>query len=597
MLKVAKVAVSISLDKEFDYSCPPGLEIKIGMRVLVDFNNKKRVGIVVALSGKSNISRLKPVIDVLDSQILLDAEHLDFARQLSQLYPYSRGEFLFMMLPSYLRKPRKFREKTSHISNSPEGREEEVSCFIKADSFLKRYRLWRDIVSDKLRRGSVLICFPQLTYLESVKDIIEKDFPGQVKVIHSQEREKEVFANWRKTRERSLVLGTRVAIFYYPLDLELLIVEEENSPYYFQEEKPYHNLLDIAYSLTASKKVKLVLSGDYPSLTTYRNIKDGRVKLIDSDKSTKSIEVVNLPESTKNKVIGPVLTEFLRKAIQDNRKAVVLWNRKGFAQIVCSNCGYVFKCEHCSSSLQSYLKSEEGVCPYCQKKYSLPKVCNQCNNGYLKSRGYGIQRVAGILKRIFPEARIDNLSDSIDNTQITLATSKILNYLYSPRKFDRGFVLDADLFLNHPDYDTTFNAFLYLKKLLLLFRESLYVFTRHKDYYLFKHLNNDWKDFYESELQSRKKLRLPPFATIVKITFRAKNKKSLLKRTRDLYNSLEKRYKDVYGPFEENPFKLRDKFRYSMVVKIENNLRSRRKIKKEIKGFRTSLVQIAVSLR
>ena len=599
MPKIAKVVVSISLDKEFDYSCPPNLEVRRGMRVLVDFNHKKRVGIVVAITDKSNIPKLKLIIDVLDSEVLLDAERLNFAKQLSDLYPYPQGEFLFMMIPPYLRKPKKLKKRDDSLFLKKEDLREKGSCplFIKADSFQERYKLWKDTVKEKLKKGSVMICFPQLTYLKSASDIISADFPGQVKIIHSQEKEKELFSNWEKTRENSLILGTRVAIFYYPLDLKLIIVEEENSPYYFQEEKPYHNLLDVAHSLSAIKGAELILSSDYPSLATYKRIKDEKIKLIDKAGSGRNVKVINLSKFSSNKIIGPVLTELLRKTIQDSKKAVVLWNRKGFAQVSCSSCGHIFKCEHCSSFLQSSLKSEEGVCPYCQKNYSLPKICNQCNSGYLKSKGYGIQRIGSTLKRVFPEAKIDNFSDVCSDTQIALSTSKILSHLYEPKEFDIGFVLDADLFLNHIDYDTTFNAFLYLRKLLLLFRDSLYVFTRHNDYYLFKHLNESWKDFYESELQFRRKSQLPPFGLIAKITLRAKNKKVLLKRVKDLYNRLKKRSKEVYGPFEEKPFKLRDKFRYSIVVKAERTPQSRRMIKEEIKGFRTSSIQMAVSLR
>jgi len=130
-----------------------------------------------------------------------------------------------------------------------------------------------------------------------------------------------------------------------------------------------------------------------------------------------------------------------------------------------------------------------------------------------------------------------------------------------------------------------------------MFRDSLYVFTRHKDYYLFKHLNESWRDFYESELQFRKKSQLPPFGLIVKITLRAKNEKALLKRIKDLYNRLEKRCKEAYGPFEEKPFKLRDKFRYSIIIKAEQTSQSREIVKEEIERFRTSSMQMAVSLR
>ena len=601
MLKIVKVAVPIALDKEFDYICPPSLEVKIGARVLIDFNHKKRVGIVIGTSNQSKIFKLKSIIDVLDSEVLLDAQHLDFAKRLSEIYSYSQNEFLFMMIPPHLKKSKKIskqRKINKIYADVKRNENKNSSCFIKADSFLSRYQLWRDSVKEKLKNGSVLICFPQLTYLEAARKIIENDFPNQVKVIHSQEKGRELTSNWEETREKSLILGTRVAIFYYPSDLNLIIVEEENSPYYFQEEKPYHNLLDVAYSLSISKAVDLILSSDYPSLTTYKRIKDEKIQLIDKGGKGRDIKVIHLSEFTKNRIIGPILIELLRETIQNNKRAVVLWNRKGFARVItCSSCSHILKCEHCSSFLQSSLKSEEATCPYCQKNYILPKICTKCNNGYLKIKGYGIQRIGSTLKKIFPEVKIDDFSEFSSNTQIVISTSKILSYVNEVKKFDRGFVLDADLFLNHLDYSTTFNAFLYLRKLIFLFQESLYVFTRHKDYYLFKHLNENWRSFYDAELQFRKKSQFPPFGLVAKITLRGKNEKVLLKRVKDLYNRIEKKHKEVYGPFEEKPFKIRDKFRYSIIVKAERTSQSRRMIKEEIKGFRTSSIQIAVNLQ
>ncbi|MFH1519007.1 MAG: hypothetical protein ABIE75_00350 [Candidatus Omnitrophota bacterium] len=595
MLRVARVVISISLDKEFDYFCPSHLEAKPGMRVLVDFNRKKRIGIVVAVISGPSFRKLKPIIDLLDSQALLGEEHLLFAKQLSNFYPYAKGEFLFMMFPPYLKKPRKLDLQLSSVGVNSKNAVE--NKFIKGESFLERYQLWKDIVKEKLKQGSVLICFPQLTFLKAARKIIERDFPDQTKVIHSQEGEKELFSSWSKTRENSLILGTRVAIFYYPTDLRLIVVEEENDHCYSQEEKPYHWLPDVAWVLSQIKSVGLILSGDYPSLATYKRIKEGTVRLLGKSNNSRPIGIIGTSEFNKSGVINPILTDLLQKAIQDKKKAIILWNRKGFAQVSCFSCGHIFKCQHCSGFLQSSLNSQEGICPYCQRKTLLPKICNQCNSGYLKSKGYGIQRLESSLRRMFPEVKIDNLANFSDDTQVTLSTSKVLSHLYDPVKFDRGFVLDADSFLNHLDYDATFTTFIYLRKLLRLLQDSLYVFTSHKDYYLFQQLNDRWEDFYELELRFRKKSQLPPFGLIAKITLRSKNKRTLLKNAKGLYDKLEGKFKEAYGPFEEKPFKLRDKFRYSLIVKTRKDSLSRKLIKEAVKDSRTSSIQLAVSLR
>ena len=115
MSRIAKIAVPISLDREFDYSFLPTQPVKQGSRVLVDFNRRKRVGIVTEVSSKSLIKKIKPIIKSLDVEPVLDSAHMQFAQKLSAVYPYSRGDFLFMMLPAHLKKPKTFNFKKPEV--------------------------------------------------------------------------------------------------------------------------------------------------------------------------------------------------------------------------------------------------------------------------------------------------------------------------------------------------------------------------------------------------------------------------------------------------------------------------------------------------
>ena len=610
MKRIAKVILPIALDKEFDYSFSSDSKIKIGMRVLVDFNRKKRIGLVVSIVQSSKVSKLKPIIASLDEKPLLDPEQIRFAAELSGIYTYPKAQFLFMMLPPYLKTIRKSDLKLIEKTSEPRLKAQEKGgssqkaslggfevTFVKADNFTQRYQQWKRLVKDKLVEGSVLICFPQLTYLDNARKILEKDFPQNIITIHSQQTQRELFLNWQKSREKSLIIGTRTALFFYPSDIKLIVVEEENSPYYFQEEKPFYHLPDVAMALSKDKSIELMFCADYPSLRTYKYVEDKKIILKDLSKCSKNIEVVNIAEFSRRKIINPIFTELLRKAIEENKRAVILWNKKGFGRsISCSGCSHPLKCERCSAFLQLSLKNNEGVCPYCQKKIEIPQICPKCNNGYFKSSGFGIERLTLSLKRMFPEAKIDNWQNHTANSQIIISTSKILSSLYEPKVFDLGFVLDADFFLMRSDFNTTFDTFLYIKKLALLFKQSLYVFTSNKNYYLFKCLNEHWEEFYRKELSFRKEVNLPPFGLVAKVTLREKNENKLLEKANDLYNRLEKKGQDVYGPFQDHPFKLRDKFRYYIIVKGPRDSLGPRAIKEEIDSLRTSNLRIAVSL-
>jgi primosomal protein N' (replication factor Y) len=599
-LKIAKVIFPIELEKEFDYLVPSGIKIKKYVRVKVDFRGKKKVGIVTGFKKRSERRNLKSIIEVLDEYSLLTEENFRFAKSLSDIYPYALGEFLFSMLPPYLRRP----VKTDIKQVGAKKAKASCTVFIKGKSFIKRYSLWKEKLKKKLMSGSVLICFPQVSHLEEVREILIKDFGDKINIIHSYQKDRELFINWINSRKKSIILGTRVSIFYYPADLNLLIIEEENSPYYFQEEKPFYHILDVAFMLHNIKKVELILSGDFPTISTYFLAKKKKINLYDLDnekEEKKDIKIIDL-QNSRGKIFNQFLGELIRKNLTENKKIVILWNRKGFAPVLsCSSCGYIYKCKRCSAFLKLSLKeNNKGICSYCGGKEEVPLICNICKKGYIKSSGLGIERLKIILKRFFPDVKIEKWERKEEDTQIIISTSKILNSLFyneGKEKFDVGFVLDVDLFLSRLDYEAAFRAFIYLKKISIFSKESVYIFTKNKKHYLFEYLKKEWKDFYDKELLFRKEVDLPPFGSVAKIILRAKNKNRLLTKCEKLYNKFKREKLSIYGPFEEYPFKLRDKFRYSLIIKSKRNRLLRKLIKRKIKDLRKSHLKLAIVIK
>jgi len=200
------------------------------------------------------------------------------------------------------------------------------------------------------------------------------------------------------------------------------------------------------------------------------------------------------------------------------------------------------------------------------------------------------------LKKIFPEIKIDSWENRTAQSRIIISTSKILSSLYNREKFDLGFILDIDAYLSRLDYQETFSAYLYVRKLSSMFRDKLYVFTRNHSHYLFKSLARQWEYFYDKELSLRAKLNLPPFGSITKIILRGKEEKNLLKNSQKIYNILEKEGLSVYGPFHEHPFKLRGNYRYSLIIKSKRGL-----INSALRGvidkLRTSNLKLAVIVK
>ena len=99
-----QVALPVPINSVFDYTVD-GILPPIGARARVPFGSRKLIGIVVAHAEQPSIAaqKLKAVLEVLDTEPLVDAPLLSLAQWLSRYYHYPLGDVLAVMLPTLLR--------------------------------------------------------------------------------------------------------------------------------------------------------------------------------------------------------------------------------------------------------------------------------------------------------------------------------------------------------------------------------------------------------------------------------------------------------------------------------------------------------------
>lgn len=104
-MNIVRVALAVPLPRFFDYLYAPDLTPIVGGRVLVPFGSQKRVGIVVDLPASSDVAKekLKPIIDVLDSESLFNSTTWDWLAWSANYYRAALGDVLFQALPVKLR--------------------------------------------------------------------------------------------------------------------------------------------------------------------------------------------------------------------------------------------------------------------------------------------------------------------------------------------------------------------------------------------------------------------------------------------------------------------------------------------------------------
>lgn len=603
--KIAKVVFNLNVDKEFDYFIPESMDAREGFRVWVEFNRSRRIGLITKIGKTSKFKELKPVLEVLDKKPTLSKEHINFAKKLREKYPSAYGEFVFMMIPEVLRRRKKNVEDIPGALPFAKPKDKNEIFLIMAGNISERIKVYKEKLKDNLKKGSVIICLPSISYLDFIKDSLTKEFSADLVVFHSYQKSKEFLTNWIKAKQgKKLILGMRGALFYYPLDLSLVVIEEEASPYYFHPEKPYYVLFDIAYLLYKHKSIDLILSTDYPTLDVFKLMTEEKLKLRQKERKNKPIEIVRAKTIVYRKQasgLNPLIEELIRKNLEEDKKMIIFYNRRGFCSIIrCSSCGYVYRCPRCLSSLKLSLKEEKAVCMWCNYKESVGSLCKICNSGYITNFGMGIEKLERQLSRHFSHVKINTIEEAAPDSRILLSTYAVLDSpaLLKRTGVDVGFVLDSDYFLSRIDFEASLRLYIYLKRLSFLVKEKVCVFTLNPDHYLWEKINSPWREIYEKEVYLRKEASLPPYIHLAKITLRDNDKNRLLKKVHQLYNILSRNDSlNVFGPVEEIPFKLRGKFHYSLIVKAENRSILRNELKTKVEPFRRGSVKMAIVLK
>ena len=104
-MPVAHVALPVPLPRTFDYLLPDGMPVKAGCRVRVPFGKQERIGIVTAVSERSELplDELKPVAEALDAQSVFSASVWRLLLWAADYYHHPIGDVLFHALPIVLR--------------------------------------------------------------------------------------------------------------------------------------------------------------------------------------------------------------------------------------------------------------------------------------------------------------------------------------------------------------------------------------------------------------------------------------------------------------------------------------------------------------
>lgn len=403
--------------------------------------------------------------------------------------------------------------------------------------------IYLQLIADKLAEGKqALVLVPEINLTpQTVKRFYDR-FNAPIVCIHSSMNDSERFESFvmMQRNEAAILIGTRSALFANIPNLGIIIIDEEHDSSYRQGDGFRYHARDCAVMLGYLRNIPVVMGTATPSIETVNNIRKNKYReLILTRRAGNATDAIfNIIDMRKQFIdhgISRELALHINEELAKGNQALLLLNRRGYSQkLICHNCGYVFMCTNCDSSLTYHKTENKLLCHHCESRYSIPHQCPQCGFTELTPTGNGTEQIFEHLMQLFPNARpvrvdrdsvsgkgtLNTLLDDINDNKynIIIGTQMLAKGHHFPNVTLVGIVdIDSCLFSNN------YRAHELLAQLIVQVagrsgrgNKQGYVFLQtHSPEHpvLTTLLAGGYQAFTENCLNIRRQLMLPPFTS------------------------------------------------------------------------------------
>lgn len=460
-----------------------------------------------------------------------------------------------------------------------------------------------DVVKEVVKSGkSAIILVPEISLTPQITARFKGVFKDEIAILHSSLSDGERYDEYRKIirKEVSVVIGARSAIFAPLNNIGIIIIDEEHSESYKQENNPRYSTLDIAVERSKTHECPVILGSATPKIESYARAKKGYYQLLElpsrvNNKPLPKVSIVDMKKEIRKG--NAIFSDELRNKINDRlikkEQVMLLLNRRGYANyLTCNNCGFVFKCPNCDITLTYHKTSGMMRCHYCGYASKKLEVCPACKEKSIKQMGVGTEKLEEKIKEEFPLAKV--LRMDADATNKKGSHNKIIssfntgeyNVLVGTQMISKGLnfpcvtlvgVINADVSLNIPNFRSSEQTFSLLDQVIgrsgRADKEGEAVIqTFNPDHYsIICASNHDYKSFFNHEMYVRKKLNYPPFCFITLIKISSKDFNYGIGEAKKISNYLRQNLKNtsVLGPSIASVLKVNNNYNFSVILKYK----------------------------
>lgn len=468
------------------------------------------------------------------------------------------------------------------------------------------------LINEVLKSGkTALMLVPEISLTPQTVMKFRSLFGETVAVIHSNLSLGQRVDEFKriKSGEARIVIGTRSAVFA-PLDnIGIIIIDEEGEHTYKSENSPRYHARDVAVQRCGHHGAVLLLASATPSIESYYYARSGRFHLFElpyryNKTSLPRVITVDMQAEAQDGN-DSLFSRSLREAIDENLKkheqSILLLNRRGFnTYVTCLECRTPVECPNCNIPLTYHKKNNRLMCHYCGYTRGNVTECEHCHSTHLKATGVGTQRVEDEVERLFPSARV--LRMDADTTSSRYSYEK---YFDAFAKGEYDIMLGTQMIAKGLDFENVTlvgvlsldrslytGGFQSYEKTFSLLTQVVgrsgrgskkgvaFIQTFSPEHYVINLASKqDYKEFYEGEIELRRALTYPPFCDICVVGISSEINDEAQRSSQEFINILKQNIAElnfnmplrVLGPSPCVMTRINGRFRHRIIIKCKNN--------------------------
>ena len=467
--------------------------------------------------------------------------------------------------------------------------------------------VYMNIIEKAINKGmSAIMLVPEISLTPQIVERFTLRFGDNIAILHSGLSDAEKYDEYRKITmgKVKIVVGARSAIFAPLTNIGVIIIDEEHTATYKQENHPRYHARDIAILRSKYHNCPIVLGSATPSLESFARAMNKNYELLVMKKRANNmllpdVHIVDMKEEIKrgNYTFSKLLIDKINEKISKGEQVILLLNRRGYSPLIkCSKCGEVEKCPNCDISLTYHKSSDSLRCHYCNYTKKCPSKCMKCGSADIKGIGLGTEKLEQEIMDKF-KARVIRMDADTTSRKgmhekiikefgegkydILLGTQMIAKGLDFPKVTLVG-VINADMSLCVPDFRSSERTFQLLSQVSGRAGRGKYpgeviIQTFNPNHYSIRYAkNHDYLNFYKEEMAIRKQLNYSPYYFITLVRISCKDYEEGFKHANKIKDYLEKNLSSdtiLLGPTMASMFKINNIYNYQCIIKYKKDLK------------------------